>query len=107
MLTGSFLPVISAVLARNVYIAFGQRIFPNLYHVIVAKPGLRKSATVDLVTRIARSLLPEEAFIPSGATSVQALFPEYLIHPDKLWVIDEGNVILDNWARDPAGKGEP
>ena len=104
ILTGSFLPVISAVLARNVYINFGQRIFPNLYHVIVAKPGLRKSMTIDLVTRIARNLLPKEAFV-SGVTSNQALFLEYLKHPDKLWVIDEGNVILDNWAHDAAGKG--
>ena len=47
---------------------------------------------------------PKEAFV-SGVTSNQALFLEYLKHPDKLWLIDEGNVILDNWAHDAAGKG--
>ena len=105
LLVGAFLPVVAGALGRNVYINFGQRIFPNLYHVIVAPPGLRKSTTVQLVTHIARSLLPKEAFIPGGFTSSQALFSEYLKHPDKLWVIDEGDVILDNWAHDAAGKG--
>ena len=104
VLVGSFLPVISAVLARNVYINFGRRMFPNLYCILVTRPGLRKSTTVQLVTHIARNLLLKEAFV-SGVTSNQALFLEYLKHPDKLWLIDEGNVILDNWAHDAAGKG--
>ena len=46
----------------------------------------------------------KEAFV-SGVTSNQALFSEYLKYPDKLWMIHEGNVILDNWAHDAAGKG--
>jgi hypothetical protein len=101
ILVGAFLPMISALLARNVYVNFGGRMFCNLYCVAAAQTGLR--ATIDLVTHIARSLLPEEALF-SGVTSNQALFSEYLTHPDKLWLID-GDVILDNWARDPAGKG--
>ena len=104
VLVGFFLPVISAVLARNVYINFGRRMFLNLYCILVTSPGLRKSTTVQLVTHIASNLLLEEAFV-SGVTSNQALFLEYLKHPDKLWLIDEGNVILDNWAHDAAGKG--
>ena len=103
ILVGSFLPVVSAVLARNVFIDFGGRKYPNLYNILVAKPGLRKSTTVQLVTHIARNLLPKETFI-FGVTSNQALFLEYLAHPDKLWLIDEGNVILANWAHDAAGK---
>ena len=43
ILTGSFLPLISAILARNVFIAFGERMFPNLYSILVAKTGLRKT----------------------------------------------------------------
>ena len=58
---------------------------------------------MKLVTHIARHLLPKEAFV-HGVTSNQALFLEYLAHPDKLWLIDEGNVILANWAHDAAGK---
>ena len=77
--------------------------FPNLYCILVTSPGLRKSMTVQLVTHIASDLLVEEAFV-SGVTSNQALFLEYLKHPDKLWLIDE-DVILDNWAHDAAGKG--
>ena len=69
-----------------------------MYNVIAVKSGLRKSATIDLVTRIARSLLPQEAFF-SGVTSTQALFLEYMTHPDKLWLIDEGNVIHGQFGR--------
>ena len=78
---------------------------PNLYCILVTSPGLRKSTPVQLVTHIASNLLLEEAFF-SGVTGNQALFLEYLKHPDKLWLIDEGNVILDNWAHDAAGRGQ-
>ena len=37
VLVGFFLPVISAVLARNVYINFGRRMFPNLYCILVTR----------------------------------------------------------------------
>jgi hypothetical protein len=104
ILVGSFLPVVSAKLARNVYIDLvGGRKYPNLYNILVAKPGLRKTTTINLAAYIARNLLPSEAFV-SGVTSNQALFLEYLAYPDKLWLIDEGNVILANWAHDAAGK---
>ena len=103
ILVGSFLPVISACLARNVYIDFGGRKYPNLYNILVTRPGLRKTTTINLAAYIARSLLLKEAFV-SGITSNQALFLEYLKYPDKLWLIDEGNVILANWAHDAAGK---
>ena len=86
ILVGSFLPVISAVLARNVYIAFGQRMFSNLYHVIAVRSGLRKSVTINLAAYVAKRLLPKEAFV-SGVTSNQALFLEYLTHPDKFWLV--------------------
>jgi hypothetical protein len=103
VLAGAFLPVVSAALARNVYINFGGRMFPNLFNILVSRAGLRKSTTIDLVTHIARSLLPEEALF-CGVTSVQSLFLEYLAYPDKLWLIDEDGV-LNNWGNDAAGKG--
>ena len=82
---------------------FWRWIFPNLYSILVTRPGLRKTTTINLAAYIAHRLLPKEAFV-SGITSNQALFLEYLAHPDKLWLIDEGNVILANWAHDAAGK---
>ena len=103
ILVGSFLPDIAALLARNVYINFGRWMFPNLYSILVTRPGLRKTTTINLAAYIARGLLPKEAFV-SGIASNQALFKEYLAYPDKLWLIDEGNVILANWAHDAAGK---
>jgi hypothetical protein len=103
ILVGSFLPVISACLGRNIFIDFGGRKYPNLYNILVTRPGLRKTTTINLAAYIARSLLLKEAFV-SGITSNQALFLYYLRHPDKLWLIDEGNVILANWAHDAAGK---
>ena len=57
----------------------------------------------NLATHVARNLLPKEALV-FGIASNQALFLEYLDYPDKLWLIDEGNVILSNWAHDAAGK---
>ena len=101
---GAFLPVVSAVLARNVFINFGERIFPNLYSILVSQTGLRKSTTVQLVTHIAATCFPKRRSSPASRATRRS-FSEYLTHPDKLWLIDEGNVILDNWAHDAAGKG--
>ena len=55
---------------------------------LVSPTGMRKTTTLQLVTHIARNLLPKEAFV-HGVTSSQALFLEYLAQPDKLWLIDE------------------
>jgi hypothetical protein len=74
ILVGAFQPVVGGALGRNVFINFGQRIFPNLYHVIVAKPGLRKSTTIDLVTHIARSLLPKERRSSSASQAFNRFF---------------------------------
>ena len=57
ILVGSFLPVISAALERNVFIAFGQRMFPNLYCILVSPTGMRKSTTINLAAYVAKRLL--------------------------------------------------
>lgn len=103
ILIGSILPIAAALLARRVFIRFGSKKYPNLYHLIVTKPGLRKSTTINFADHIAKKLLPPSNFV-SGASSEQALFKCYLPNPDKLWIEDEGNTILSNWANDAAGK---
>jgi len=103
ILIGSILPITAALLARRVFIQFGAKKYPNLYNLIVTKPGLRKSTTINFADYIAKKLLPPSSFI-SGASSEQALFKSYLPHPDKIWLEDEGNTILSNWANDAAGK---
>ncbi len=103
MLIGAVLPVVSALLARRVFISFAGRKHPNLYSLLVTKPGFRKSTNINLVARLARALLPPQAFT-GGATSEQALFKQYMARPDKLLIESEGNTVLSNWASDSAGK---
>ena len=103
ILIGCFLPLVAALLARRVYSQFVHLTFPNIYNIVVTKPGLRKSTTINMVEYLGRQLLPQHALI-KGATSEQALFKSYRKHPDKLWVESEGNVILANWGHDAAGK---
>jgi hypothetical protein len=103
MLIGAMLPVASRLLARRVFIDFAGRKYPNLYSLLVTKPGLRKSTNIRLAEKLGRDLLPPEAFL-SGATSEQALFKQYQANPDRLFIEDEGNTVLSNWSSDAAGK---
>ena len=103
MLIGSLLPIVSRLLARRVFIRFAGRKYPNLYSLLVTKPGLRKSTNIRLVAKLGRALLPSDAFI-EGATSEQALFKQYQANPDRLLIEEEGNTVLSNWASDAAGK---
>jgi hypothetical protein len=103
MLIGAVLPLVARLLARRVYIPFAGRKYPNLYSLLVTKPGLRKSTNIRLVEHLGRALLPPSAFL-GGATSEQALFKQYLGDPDRLLIEDEGNTVLANWSADAAGK---
>ena len=103
MLIGAVLPVVSRLLARRVFIRFAGRKYPNLYSLLVTKPGLRKSTNIRLVSKLGRALLPASAFI-EGATSEQALFKQYRASADRLLIEEEGNTVLSNWASDAAGK---
>ena len=103
MLLGAVLPVVSRLLARRVFIRFAGRKYPNLYSLLVTKPGLRKSTNIRLVEKLGRDLLSAEAFL-GGATSEQALFKQYQANPDRLLIEEEGNTILANWSSDAAGK---
>jgi hypothetical protein len=103
MLIGAILPVVSRLLARRVFIRFAGRKYPNLFSLLVTKPGLRKSTNIRLVEKLGRDLLPAHALI-GGATSEQALFKQYMANPDRLLIEEEGNTVLANWSTDAAGK---
>jgi len=103
ILIGSIIPVIAGCLARRVYVKFGAKKYPNVYNMVVARPGERKTLTAQIAQEIAARLLPENSFV-WGVASDQALFKTYQANPDKVWIISEGNPMLANWAHDAAGK---
>ena len=103
LLVGAFLPMVGALLGRNVFVTFGQRVYPNLYNILVSRAGMRNTA-IDLVVYVAKTLLPQEALF-SGVTSVQAAFLQYLACPDKLWLVGED--VLNNWAHERRERGWP
>jgi hypothetical protein len=103
ILIGCVLPIVARLLARRVFVPFAGRKYPNLYNLIVTKPGLRKSTSIGLAERLGRALLPPDAFL-EGACSEQGLFTCYQVQPDKLLIEEEGNTLLSNWASDAAGK---
>ena len=103
IIIGTYLPIVAAVLGRNVDLDFAGKKFPNLYTVIVTKPGLRKSTTIRLAKNIGRSVLDDGSFL-DGVASDEALFDLYLANPDRILIEDEGNAILSNWASHGAGK---
>jgi hypothetical protein len=74
ILIGSILPVVAGLLARRVFLNFGSKKYANVYNMIVARPGERKSFTVNIAQEIAARLLPENSFV-WGVCSDQALVP--------------------------------
>ncbi|HEY2711406.1 MAG TPA: hypothetical protein VGI60_02745 [Chthoniobacterales bacterium] len=103
LLIGAILPIVARLLGRKVWMVFGPRKFTNIFNVLVSPPGFRKSTTIGLAERVARAILPSDAFL-EGATSEQALFKSFQGQPDRLLIEDEGNTLLSNWSNDAAGK---
>ncbi len=108
LLIGSILPVIASILARNVWFHLGaNKIYPNVFSILVGKPGDRKSSAINLAATIARRILPAKRFLPSTG-SVEAYFDEYDEaeggDPDKLMIEDDANVMLSIWKK--TGYGE-
>lgn len=52
----SIIPVISAMLGRQVWLPFGQfRIFPNMYCMLIGDPGSRKSTAIKMAVKLCRA----------------------------------------------------
>lgn len=101
------LVVISAILARRVWIEFDGKKYPNIYSLLAARPGFRKSTTIKLGEGLLKRLLTADRF-SSPCASEEALFDEY--DPaeggslDKVLIVDEGNSLLANWVNSSYGQ---
>lgn len=97
-----------ALLARRVWVSLaGKKKYPNIFSIIVGKPGDRKSTTINLAADVAHFCLPDNAFIPASF-SPESLFDEYDVEregrPDKLLIEDDANSTLTDWQK--TGNGE-
>jgi hypothetical protein len=103
-LIGSILPVIAAMLGRSIYLQWGAgKIYPNVFNLLVGKAGDRKSSTIQISTRIALECLPTNAFLPH-LFSPESMFDEYFERPDKIWLVDDANPILNDWKLSSNGE---
>jgi hypothetical protein len=103
-LLGSILPVISAMTKRRIFLQWGAgRIYPNIFSLLVGKAGDRKSSTIQIASRVAAECLPANAFLPHSF-SPESLFDEYFDNPDKFWMVDDANPVLNDWKL--SGNGE-
>ena len=107
-LLGSILPAVAAALGRKVWFQLGaKKIYPNLFSMLVGKPGDRKSSAINLAYQVARPLLPSNTFLsPTG--SAEAYFDEYDPRtggcPDKFLVCDDANPLLSTWKNTSYGE---
>jgi hypothetical protein len=107
-IVGAILPVVAACLARRVYFKWGdEKIYPNVFMMLAGKAGDRKSSAVTLAENLAKAVLPPEHFLPPVCSS-ESLLDEYDQgcggSPDKLLMLDEGNILLSNWTESGYGQ---
>jgi len=107
-LIGSILPIAAAALARRVYFPWGDtQLYPNVFSMLVGKPGDRKTSAISRARSIARSILPEIALLPTSF-SPESMFDEFDSdrggRPDKLWIQGEANTVLSDWKNSSNGE---
>ena len=92
---------IAAVLGNRLYCeTWGQRIYPNLWTVIVARSGfMNKSTSINLAERLVRDAGLGNVFYPSEA-SREAALEVFRDQPAGLMVLDEFGSFLAVNARD-------
>jgi hypothetical protein len=105
---GTILPVAGAILGRQVFIYFGaKKLYPNVFNMLAGKAGDRKSYTIDLGAAVRRECLPNNAFLPTSL-SPETLFDEYDLQcsgrEDKLWIVDDANIVLSDWKKSCNGE---
>jgi hypothetical protein len=102
---GSVLPVAAALIGRRVYFRLPLKVYPNLFVMLAGAAGDRKSSTIKIAEELAKGsvLLPPEAFIPLSF-SPETLFDEYDARPDKLWIVDDANIVLTDWNKTANGE---
>jgi hypothetical protein len=103
-LIGSFMPVLAGCVARRAFFSWGGHPwYPNIYSMIVGSPGDRKTDALNYARMFVRGVIPPNRLL-TGNFSKEALFDEYDESsggsPDKLWLVPEGNVVMDTWKND-------
>ena len=106
-LNGAFLGVVAACAARRIYFPWGrEKWYPNIYTMLVGLPGDRKSDTIRIARQFLNDVLLPSRFL-SSLISKEALVDAYDIEeggsPDKVMVVSDGNILLENWK---SGYGE-
>ncbi|MDA7657900.1 YfjI family protein [Verrucomicrobia bacterium] len=106
-LAGAFMAMVAACVGRRVYFPWGNsKWYPNLYVMLVGRPGDRKTDAISHATRLIKGVIPNERRLP-GNFSKEAMFDEYDEEcggcPDKVMIVPEGNIVMDNWK---SGYGE-
>jgi hypothetical protein len=106
-LAGSFLAMIAGCVGRRIYFPWsGNSWYPNLYVMLVGRPGDRKTDAINYAKSFVYDVIPNKRFLP-GNFSKEAMFDEYDEEcggcPDKLMIVPDGNTIMDNWK---SGYGE-
>ena len=104
----SILPIYAACLARRVWFPWGpSRKYPNVYFMLVGKPGDRKSSIILLAELLARMVLQPNSFLPASF-SPECLMDEYSEGErgcaDKIWIRDDANALLTDWTKTVNGQ---
>lgn len=107
-LLGSALAMVAGMLGRSVFFPWGHRaIYPNLFVILVGKPGDRKSSAISIAERLGKALLPSNRFLPATG-SAEAYFDEFDSKaggsPDKVMVCEDANILLSTWKNTNYGE---
>lgn len=104
---GAILPICGAIMGRAVQMDFFGTKYPNIYAMIVAAPGQRKSTLIGFAEKLARRVIDKARFMDS-MTSEEALFeqfdPERGGNPDQILIEDEGNSLFTGWEKTNYGQ---
>jgi hypothetical protein len=104
---GAILPVCGAIMGRTVWMDFFGEKYPNIFTMIVAAPGQRKSTLINLVEKLARRAIEPGHFM-SSVSSEEALFeqfdPKQGGKPDQILIEDEGNTLFTGWEKTSYGQ---
>jgi hypothetical protein len=104
---GAILPVAAALRRRNVWLPWANgELYPNLYSLLVGRPGNMKSTSIELPETIACGVFDYAGvpyFLPHNY-SPESLFDAYYQHPHRLLVADDANSALMKWLNPNDGE---
>jgi hypothetical protein len=107
---GGILPIMAAVLGRNVWVPWANgALYPNLFTLLVGPPGNMKTTSIDPGEAIARGVIellddsPHFHFL-SHNYSPESLFDAYFKHPWRLLICDDANATLIKWQNPHDGE---